>query len=364
MCESSSALWRPSANLSADRLRARPSIRTCPDADQPALLPSFDYMSPRTFRGPESLRHERATRDMVVRFLRDQAWTEITDAREHNGQTIRATLPTGTPVVARVKLCWRRGADGRNQERHANYSATQLLARIKDGDWIGSLSAKVAREEARGTTHLLLVQRDGESISLAALIPLESVIDIWTRQRDLSQELIRAGMVGRRQKNHAMNGHSPTLWLEDGRGGQAVAEALWNWPGVIDLSRDGANEADDTLPEAVLHAERYVEGAVKTVTVNAYERNRRSRQACIAHHGTRCVVCGFSFADTYGDIAVGHIHVHHVRPIAAAGGPYLVDPINDLRPVCANCHSIIHLGGVCRSLEEVKALLKPASQLT
>src|SRR5262249_37711776 len=104
--------------------------------------------------------------------------------------------------------------------------------------------------------------------------------------------------------------------------------------------------------------QRYVEGAVKTVTVNAYERDRRARNACISHHGARCAVCGFSFVETYGEVATGHIHVHHVRPLAAAGGWYVVDPIAGLRPVCANCHSIIHLGGTCRSIEEVRALLR------
>src|SRR5688500_20252242 len=39
-----------------------------------------------------------------------------------------------------------------------------------------------------------------------------------TRQRDISSELIRTGALGRRRKNHAMNGHSPTLWLQDERG--------------------------------------------------------------------------------------------------------------------------------------------------
>jgi 5-methylcytosine-specific restriction enzyme A len=316
-------------------------------------------MATRTFRRPESLEQEAVTRDMVTRFLVARGFIDVEDVRERNGQTVRATSPAGMRVVARVKLCWRRAADGRNQERHTHYSATQLLARVKDGDWVGTISRKMDREAARKTTHLLLAQRDGDAITLAALVPIASVAPIWTRQRDISSELIRKGALGRRRKNHAMNGHSPTLWLQDERGGQAVAAALWTYPGVVDLMGD-LSLIEIPLPEEVGEPQRYVEGACRTITVNAYERDRRARRACIAHHGSACVICGFRFDVAYGPETEGHIHVHHVRPIAEAGGEYTLDPVEDLRPVCANCHSVIHLGGRCRSLEEVRAMINAA----
>jgi hypothetical protein len=231
------------------------------------------------------------------------------------------------------------------------------MARIDGTDWVGSIRRKMEREAQRGTTHLLLIQRDGESISLAALVPIDDVTEIWRRQRDESERLIRAGALGRRRKNHAMNGKSPTLWLADQRGGQSVADILWNYAGVIDLSGDTISGLHEAIPEEVRDPSLYVEGAVRTVTVNAYERDRRARNACIAHHGTRCVVCGFSFGETYGDLANEHIHVHHIVPLAEVGGSYEVDPIDDLRPVCANCHSVIHLGGGCRSIDDVREML-------
>jgi 5-methylcytosine-specific restriction protein A len=36
------------------------------------------------------------------------------------------------------------------------------------------------------------------------------------------------------------------------------------------------------------------------------------------------------------------IHVHHVRPESTLGPNYRVDPIKDLRPLCPNCHAIVH----------------------
>jgi hypothetical protein len=39
----------------------------------------------------------------------------------------------------------------------------------------------------------------------------------------------------------------------------------------------------------------------------------------------------------------GHkIHVHHLVPLSGKQQGYEVDPVRDLRPVCPNCHLIIH----------------------
>ena len=70
-----------------------------------------------------------------------------------------------------------------------------------------------------------------------------------------------------------------------------------------------------------------------------------------------------NFGAVYGEEATGYIHVHHLRPLAEIGREYVVDPVEDLRPVCPNCHAVVHLGGRCRTTDEVKRLLernKPA----
>lgn len=101
---------------------------------------------------------------------------------------------------------------------------------------------------------------------------------------------------------------------------------------------------------------RLVEGAVCQVLANAYERNPIARARCIAHYGPSCIVCGFNFRVVYGPLAEGFIHVHHVRPLSEVGAEYEVNPVADLRPVCPNCHAVIHLGGACRGVEEVQQL--------
>jgi predicted HNH restriction endonuclease len=69
-------------------------------------------------------------------------------------------------------------------------------------------------------------------------------------------------------------------------------------------------------------------------------------------------MCNFNFGRFFGETAEGFIHVHHLKPLAEIGEEYEVDPIEDLRPVCPNCHAMIHLGGVTRSIKDVKAMLK------
>ncbi|SMB98042.1 restriction endonuclease-like [Hymenobacter roseosalivarius DSM 11622] len=71
---------------------------------------------------------------------------------------------------------------------------------------------------------------------------------------------------------------------------------------------------EQTLPEEV--TELY-EGAKKQIFINAYERNRNARQACIEHYGFICKSCEFNFEKTYGIIGKNYIQVHHIKPISA-----------------------------------------------
>lgn len=102
---------------------------------------------------------------------------------------------------------------------------------------------------------------------------------------------------------------------------------------------------------------KYVEGAIRSVIVNAYERNPKARQACLDHYGTSCAVCGFDFARVYGEIGEGFIHVHHLRDLATVGGEYEVDPISDLRPVCPNCHAMLHVETPAIGIDDLRAII-------
>jgi 5-methylcytosine-specific restriction enzyme A len=101
----------------------------------------------------------------------------------------------------------------------------------------------------------------------------------------------------------------------------------------------------------------FVEGAVTTVTVNAYERNPKARKACLEHYGFSCQICSFDFEKKYGEIGHAFIHVHHLIPLSETDGEYTIDPINDLMPVCPNCHAIIHRARPALMPEQIRNCL-------
>ena len=114
------------------------------------------------------------------------------------------------------------------------------------------------------------------------------------------------------------------------------------------------------IPEEIDLTEQMPEGASRKVTINAYERSSKARKKCIDHHGSVCSVCGFDFLSTYGEVAEGFIHVHHLVPISDIGEAYEVDPIADLRPVCPNCHAVIHLRRPPYEIDDAKRFLQSA----
>lgn len=114
-------------------------------------------------------------------------------------------------------------------------------------------------------------------------------------------------------------------------------------------------------PDDVHPSDLYWEGSVRQITVNAYERDPHARQACIEHYGAKCSACGMSFELVYGPIGKDFIHVHHVRALASIRKGYKVHPIKDLRPVCPNCHAIIHRHNPTMTVEDLAALLKKSS---
>jgi predicted HNH restriction endonuclease len=85
-----------------------------------------------------------------------------------------------------------------------------------------------------------------------------------------------------------------------------------------------------------------IEGDRKLVFTTIYERDPALRDEAVRVHGTTCAGCGFNFEEAYGEYGKGYIHIHHRSPISEAGGPISVNPVTDLVPLCANCHSIVH----------------------
>jgi 5-methylcytosine-specific restriction protein A len=136
-------------------------------------------------------------------------------------------------------------------------------------------------------------------------------------------------------------------------GDEAGVRALW------------ADFAPEQGPDPTLATPgTYPDGAVARLAVNRYERDPVARRACIAHRGTTCAACGFSFEVAYGELGAGFIHIHHAVPASQLGSSYQLDPLTDLVPLCANCHAMAHHRVRSpRSVAELRQILANAGYL-
>lgn len=106
--------------------------------------------------------------------------------------------------------------------------------------------------------------------------------------------------------------------------------------------------------------ENLYEGAIRQIYVNRHERNREARNQCVKKYGVQCIICHFDFEKTYGEVGRDFTHVHHLKPLSEISETYRVNPIHDLRPVCPNCHAIIHKQNPPYSIDEVIAMMRNA----
>ena len=145
----------------------------------------------------------------------------------------------------------------------------------------------------------------------------------------------------------------PTIWNAQGSGKKipfdvaAKLSALWS----------ERTDKSPLFPDEIEDNETHFEGAKKTVTVNVYERDPEARRRCIAKWGTSCSVCGFHFEYFYGSLGRDYIHVHHLKPLSEIGGEYQIDPVNDLRPVCPNCHAMLHRKRPALSIQQLQDVI-------
>ncbi|WP_427133421.1 HNH endonuclease [Pseudarthrobacter sp. S9] len=129
---------------------------------------------------------------------------------------------------------------------------------------------------------------------------------------------------------------------------------LWRDVGPLPVA-DPTQPVSGTFPE----------GAVSRVEVNRYERSPDARRACIAHHGTSCAACGFSFEIAFGEIGKNFIQVHHIVPVSQLSSGYELDPVTDLVPLCANCHAMAHHGvRTPRTVAELRRIMAAAGFLS
>lgn len=135
---------------------------------------------------------------------------------------------------------------------------------------------------------------------------------------------------------------------------EAMADYLCENAKQAEVDEDAFRlESTVEIPEGRTEGKRFL------IYSTRYERNSANREAAIGYHGTKCMVCGFDFEETYGEIGRGYIEVHHIAPISDIDEETVVNPFEDLVCLCANCHRMIHRKrNAILSVNELRKLLK------
>jgi predicted HNH restriction endonuclease len=106
------------------------------------------------------------------------------------------------------------------------------------------------------------------------------------------------------------------------------------------LKESGLNEQGVAVLPMI--GRTYREGAMLEVSMTRRERCGEARDACLSHYGFVCQACDGNLKASYVGLSKELIHVHHESPLGDSVGERDVDPIRDLKPVCPNCHVVIH----------------------
>ena len=107
------------------------------------------------------------------------------------------------------------------------------------------------------------------------------------------------------------------------------------------------------------------EGRIEMVKKYAKKRSKALRDAAVKYYTRNghieCCACSLEFSSHYGAIGKNYIEIHHLNPICEYDGEVRLDldeAIRELRPLCANCHRVVHLHNPILSIQAVQDALQ------
>jgi predicted HNH restriction endonuclease len=165
------------------------------------------------------------------------------------------------------------------------------------------------------------------------------------------------------------------LEIEDASSRETILKAFINWAQKVDkypiLQKFEKDQKSNKRFELLVHEsildeeKKYIpkikssqtlfdEGFKEQIVSEIIQRNKSLVRLAKQHYGSTCAVCEFDFGLTYGCHGEGFIEMHHLYPIANGTRK---TSIEDLRPVCANCHRMLHRGKELLSIAELKKII-------
>jgi predicted HNH restriction endonuclease len=150
-------------------------------------------------------------------------------------------------------------------------------------------------------------------------------------------------------------------------------EYLFNNRFAYDDAIDFSNKVNKTSrkeKKLIIYTEDdiVIEGKETTKSTKSRIRSKKLRDAAIEYYKDddghiKCAACGFDFEKTYGELGKEFIQIHHEKPICQYSSnnvqKYIKDAIKDVKPLCANCHCMIHRNkNISLSVEDLKIHIK------
>lgn len=196
-----------------------------------------------------------------------------------------------------------------------------------------------------------------KKVALAHKIEYSTVHDKITRQFGKSAEefdsMLRSNLF---EKNDILSNFLLSKAIDD-YDKSLIKGFFCDIEGKLDfylMDRYGHDENDKT----------YMEGKWKYLTHEKNERNQtlvkdaKKKWREDARGNVKCKVCDFSFKDTYGDLGEHFIEAHHETKYVSEMGENTDLRIEDLEPVCSNCHAMIHVSKPWKKIDDLKAIIK------
>lgn len=128
---------------------------------------------------------------------------------------------------------------------------------------------------------------------------------------------------------------------------------------IITLAKNRvkADELDSTLE----HRDGFPEGRTLERLHKLKERNSKvtklAKQNAKQRFGKlECEVCGFNFADFYGDLGTDYIEAHHTIPVSELEEDHITK-VEEIALVCCNCHQMLHRSRPWLKITELKKIL-------
>ena len=127
------------------------------------------------------------------------------------------------------------------------------------------------------------------------------------------------------------------------------------------------NDSQGKKHKLLLYSEddTVVEGKLTVKESKVRERSKKLREAAIQHYTINgkivCSACGFDFGEKYGKYGDGYIQIHHEKPVCQYDdqgfNAYISEAIMNMKPLCANCHCMIHRKKEPITVAELKKII-------